>query len=117
MPRRIKPKTNATAVGQVILDYWKSDPRWDRQRLRAELQNVLDLNGGQFRNVVFDVILDSEIDENTRMVWISVPTPDLKKNPSGSDPKDWKQYAAKFKAEVPNAEEQLGSAVLFGCGR
>ena len=119
MPRKIKTNaTDETEVGNVILNYWESEPRWTKQKLLEELTAVLNLNGGQLKDVVLDVILDQDIDSDTRMVWIAVPTPDFKKNPSGNDPQTWKQYAAKFKQdEGTDAAKKLGGAVLFGCGR
>lgn len=116
--QKIKPKTDEAAIGQVILNYWESDPQWTKQQLLDQLVQVLDLQGGDYRNVVVDVITDNDIDGTSRMVWISVPTPDLKIKNVGGGPTNWKDYSLKFKQdEGTDAAQKLGSAVLFGCGR
>src|SRR3954470_2045284 len=109
--RKVKPAPTKTEadIGQTILDYWESNPRWTRQQLLDKLAPLLDVAGGDKRNIVFDVIIDADIDATSRMVWISTPTPDITIN--GTGPQTWQAYSTKFKTdEGTTAAEKLGSA-------
>ncbi|WP_192357574.1 hypothetical protein [Mesorhizobium mediterraneum] len=111
MSKKIGTNLTYSQIGHKIVDIWRasaSQKKIDREAVIAEFQAHLNTGstGPDKKTIIYDVITDQEIDENTRMVWICVPSPDTK----GS----WVAYANSLSAQDI---EDLGKAVLFGCGR
>ena len=76
------------------------------------------------KTLMFDVVVDEDLDANTRLVWITLPTPDLKfKGASGYE--SWKDYMKKnlkYNTTTNTFDnydklEELTEFILFGCGR
>lgn len=109
MPKKVKTNLTYRQIGQKVKEAWingKAAKKIDRDALVNALQLDTSNTDPNKKNVVFDVITDQEIDDNTRMVWITIPTPDTKG--------DWEDYANDL---TQSDLEDLGKAVIFGCGR
>lgn len=115
-------------IGKAIFNAWdlayKNDPKnptIDRRALIASLSQILDLEdtGRSGKTIEFDVVFDTDLDANTRLVWISVPTPETEGIAGRTTWAEWKQdyYDNLSPSEKEEKEEKLGSAMLFGCGR
>lgn len=115
-------------VGKAIFNAWAQaiennpkEPVIDRRALIASLSEILDLEdkGRSGKTIEFDVVFDSDLDANTRLVWISVPTPETEGIGGRTTWADWKRdyYDNLSQADKEKKEEQLGNAMLFGCGR
>lgn len=125
---KLKNEENRRLLGQAIFQAWdmayKENPKAptiDRRALISKLSDFFDLEdtGRSGRKIEFDVVFDSDLDANTRLVWISIPTPETEGIGGGQAWDDWKRdyydnLPADQKAEK---EEELGKALLFGCGR
>lgn len=112
MPKKVKTSLSFKQIGQKVKAAWidgAANKQIDRADLIANLnlQTPAEPTGSGQKNIVYDLITDQEIDNDTRMVWITVPTPDTKG--------DWVTYANTFTSD--DDLESLGKAVLFGCGR
>ncbi len=123
MPRRVKPKTNAKLIGKAIIELWKENSGKgviDPKVAVAKLAPLLDLVGPRVGNrkkkdIVIDVIVDQDIDDNTRMIWLALPVPDVDIDTGSGQPvQTWEDYANSISDDDA---EKLGEAVLFGCGR
>ena len=110
MAKKVKTSKTFKQIGEAIKAAWIAGEA-DKQINRSSLLQAMDLQDSpgnmDQKNVVYDIITDQEIDADTRMVWICVPTPDTK----GS----WVTYANQFNTDDELAD--LGKAALFGCGR
>jgi hypothetical protein len=125
---KLKSKEGNELVGKAIFDAWdhaiKSNPEApaiDREALIANLTEIFDLEEKERKGkkIEFDVVFDTDLDEDTRLVWISIPTPDVDL-PGGNDTwEKWKQdyYDKLSPAEKKKKQSELGAAVLFACGR
>ncbi len=117
----LKGGKNLRDVGKAIFKLWEDAEKAGKSSLdKADVQTAFDglldnkAAGGK-KSVVFDFILDQEIDPDTRMVWICLPVPEADKGGNS-----WKQYVKKFKQDAtadPKMYDDLGKAALFGCGR
>jgi hypothetical protein len=110
MPKKIKTDLTFKQIGEAIKNAWiagAGTKQIDRDALIAALDLQPGSGNADQKNVVYDFITDQEIDDDTRMVWICVPSPDTK----GS----WVTYANTFVSDQDL--EDLGKAALFGCGR
>lgn len=136
MPRKIhtnanKIKTLAKKIGEI---YKKAAVDPNHVIDRAEIVDAIDKamlsknKSGKFPNatlktLMFDVVVDEDLDENTRLIWLTLPTPDLKD--SGSGYEDWADYMEgslnynKTTKKFNDDDEliKLTEAILFGCGR
>lgn len=81
-------------------------------------------NSKDRKTLMFDVVVDEDLDEHTRLVWITLPTPDVKYKGNNKyedwedymkDNLDWDKNAGDFK-DTKKLEE-LTEFILFGCGR
>jgi hypothetical protein len=109
MPKKVKTNLTYLQIGQKVKEAWinvKAAKQIDRDALVNAMQLQPGPGSATQKSVIFDVITDQEIDANTRMVWITVPTPDT----TG----DWEAYANGL---TQSELEDLGKAVIFGCGR
>lgn len=125
---KLKSKEGNKLIGQAIFRAWQKaiqenegNPVIDRKALIAELSEFLDLTDTSYnkKKIEIDLVFDTDLDENTRLVWISIPTPDAGGGGSYSDWQQWKQdyYDNLSPSDREKKEEELGQAVLFGCGR
>lgn len=81
-------------------------------------------NGKDRKTLMFDIVVDEDLDEDTRLVWITLPTPDLKFK-GGSNYEGWEDYMEKSLNYNKNTKKfnndkelvKLTEAILFGCGR
>jgi hypothetical protein len=115
------------AIGSSIINAWKDafaanpdNPRIDRHKLISDLKKhlLLDDTGaeGNQRRVELDVVVDSDLDQNTRLVWLAIPTLDVPKGIKNFD--EWLDDYFKRTGKKPDKyAEELGGAVLFGCGK
>lgn len=121
MGNKIKKKKTDLQIGKLIVQAWKDakdsavDPFViNRRDLIDELVNgnFIDTNpntGGNNKRIVIDVVFDSDLDANTRLVWIAIPTPDTAKTKQA-----WENYISNLSdADIA----KIGTSVLFGCGR
>lgn len=118
-----KTGKGAKDLGKIVFKHWKkaidaNNTNIDRNDLIDDLEKVLDLtdDAGTGKKVQLDVVFDRDLDSQTRLVWIAIPTPD----PVIGD--NWgkfkkKYYDDKGPGDKEVIEEDLGTAVLFGCGR
>ncbi|MEE4187421.1 MAG: hypothetical protein V2I76_03110 [Roseobacter sp.] len=110
MAKKVKTNKTFKQIGEALKAAWiagDSTREIDCNRLLEMLELEAEASTEVKKGVVFDIITDQDIDDETRMVWICIPSPDTK----GS----WADYADKF--ETDEDLEDLGKAVLFGCGR
>lgn len=127
---KLKEKDNVgrKLVGRAIFNAWEAaikanpeSPKIDRQALVAALKGIFDTEdrGKSGKRIEVDVVFDTDLDDNTRLVWISIPTPDVAGAATGAAWQTWKEeyYDNLTPAEQEQKEEELGAAVLFGCGR
>ncbi len=96
-------------------------PKINRELLIQKLGELLDVSfkGKTEKTIEFDVVFDTDLDRNTRLVWLSIPTPDVDAQGMDDTWEKWKKtyYDDLTPAEKEKKEEELGGAVLFGCGR
>jgi hypothetical protein len=115
-------------IGKAIFNAWDQayknnpkNPEIDRRALIASLSQILDLEdkGRSGKTIEFDVVFDTDLDANTRLVWISVPTPETEGVGGRTTWAEWKRdyYDNLSQSEKDDKEEKLGNAMLFGCGR
>jgi hypothetical protein len=115
-------------IGKAIFNAWDlayknnpENPTIDRRALIASLSQILDLEdtGRSGKTIEFDVVFDTDLDANTRLVWISVPTPETEGIGGRTTWAEWKRdyYDNLSQADKEKKEEDLGHAMLFGCGR
>lgn len=115
-------------LGRAVFSAWdmaiKNNPKApvvDRKALIASLSQILDIEdkGRSGKTIEFDVVFDSDLDANTRLVWISVPTPETEGIGGRTTWEEWKRdyYDNLSQSEKDDKEEKLGHAMLFGCGR
>lgn len=112
MGKKVKSNKEFKQIGEAIKQAWlngASTKTIDRDALLAELELDGSFKGSGQNTIVYDIITDQDIDDNTRMVWICIPSPDVDKNG------DWTAYANSF--DTDDELENLGRAALFGCGR
>lgn len=112
-----KPGVTEHRIGQIIVSYWREvlgppKGQFDRVELARRLQAVLEPenSGKGVSRVRVEVVVDQDLDDTTRLVWIAVPTPDP------DNPAEWRRYIDDFEGDATNLET-LGRSVLFGCGR
>lgn len=112
MGKKVKSNKEFKEIGEAIKAAWLAGAG-SKTIDREALLSALELDGtfkGQGQNtIVYDIITDQDIDDTTRMVWISIPSPDVDKNG------DWTAYANSFNTD--DELEDLGKAALYGCGR
>jgi hypothetical protein len=124
----LRKDKNNRLLGQAIFQAWdqaiKENPKAptiDRRALIARLNDIFDLEdtGRSGKKIEFDVVFDTDLDANTRLVWISVPTPETEGIGGRTTWEEWKRdyYDNLSPSEQADKEEQLGKALLFGCGR
>ena len=110
MAKKVNTSKSFKEIGEAIKAAWKAgdtNKRIDRDAsIQALALEETPAETGK-KAVVYDVIIDQDIDDQTRMVWICIPSPDT----TGS----WVSYADGFNTD--EELEQLGMAALFGCGR
>lgn len=115
-------------IGKAIFNAWDlayknnpENPTIDRRALIASLSQIFDLEdtGRSGKTIEFDVVFDTDLDANTRLVWISVPTPETEGIAGRTTWAEWKRdyYDNLSPSEKEEKEEKLGGAMLFGCGR
>lgn len=125
---KLKDERNRALVGKAIFNAWDSAiknnpeaPVIDRRALIASLSELMDLKdtGKSGRTIEFDVVFDTDLDANTRLVWLSIPTPETEAIGGRDTWAKWKQdyYDNLTPEEKAKKEEELGHATLFGCGR
>jgi hypothetical protein len=121
-------KAGNKMLGKAIFNAWEqaiiSNPKApviDRRALIASLSQIFDLEdqGRSGKTIEFDVVFDSDLDANTRLVWLSVPTPETEGIGGRTTWEEWKRdyYDNLSQADKDKKEEELGHAMLFGCGR
>lgn len=110
-------------LAKIVFKHWKkaidgNNTYIDRNDLITDLLGVLDLadEAGTGKKVQLDIVFDGDLDSQTRLVWLAIPTPD----PVLGD--NWGKFKKKYYDDKNTAgkeavEEELGKAVLFGCGR
>ena len=84
MPKKIKTDLTFKEIGEAIKSAWiagAGDKQINRDNLIAALDLQPNVGSSDQKNIVYDFITDQEIDDNTRMVWICVPSPDTKGRP------------------------------------
>jgi hypothetical protein len=113
-------------VGQAIYAAWqeaidRNSTTIDRAKLKTELDKHLDKTekGDTDRVIEYDFVFDTNLDSVTRLVWISIPTPDVE---SAGKNDTWAKYKKANYDDLPKSvkkqlEQEMGEAVLFGCGR
>jgi hypothetical protein len=122
---------NYRKIGEEILQEWldaySGHRRVNRSALRAKIRNWLDFThvpGDPTKPKDIDVIIDSDPRENNestgidRFVFIAIPMPDV--DGGSADLTAWLQlnnYIDGNGAPIPAKMDQLGQAVIFGCGR
>ena len=125
---RLKDENSRRLIGKAIFNAWeaaiKSNPKApaiDRRALTASLRELLDLEdkGSSGKTIEFDVVFDTDLDANTRLVWLSIPTPETEGIGGRVSWEEWKRdyYDTLTDEEKEKKEEELGTALLFGCGR
>ena len=110
MAKKVKTTKTFKQIGEAIKAAWiagDTNKQIDRESLLQALELEDSPGSSDQKNVVYDIITDHDLDANTRMVWICIPSPDTK----GS----WTNYANQFDTDEKLAD--LGKAALFGCGR
>jgi len=124
----VKSKESNRMIGQAIIQAWdeairrdKENPVLDRAKLLETIKDFIDLEDFRYnkKKIEIDLVFDTDLDENTRLVWISIPTPDVGAGGRFNTWQDWKNdYYDRHSGDVQaQKEEELGQAVLFGCGR
>lgn len=112
MGKKVKSNKEFKQIGEAIKAAWLSgagNKTIDRDALLAALELDGTATGAGQNKIVYDIITDQDIDDSTRMVWICIPTPDVKQDGN------WTTYANTF--DTDEKLEDLGKAALFGCGR
>lgn len=123
---KLRDKEGRRKLGQAIFAAWdaaiKTNPKApviDRSALITSLNDILDLEdkGKSGKKIEYDFVFDTDLDANTRLVWLSIPTPET--NNGGGTWDDWKRdyYDNLPPDEKEKKEEELGDAILYGCGR
>jgi hypothetical protein len=124
---KLKEKESSKLIGQAIFKAWdaaiEKNPRApviDREALIKDLNGLFATEDMSYnkKRIEIDIVFDTDLDENTRLVWLSIPTPDVG-GPGLETWQKWKEdyYDNKSPSEKQEKEEELGKAVLFGCGR
>lgn len=104
-------------IGQAIVEAWKKAvaPQpvpLDRDQLKAEISEHLELIDDPKGRVEIGIILDPKPEMGRKFIWIVIPYPDA---PEGMTDAQWVDvYDQDATNELKTA---LGEAVLFGCGR
>jgi hypothetical protein len=110
MAKKVKTTKSFKQISEALKAAWIAGDgakEIDCSRLLETLELESEASTEAKKAVVYDIITDQDIDDDTRMVWICIPSPDTK----GS----WADYADQFQTDEDL--EDLGKAVLFGCGR
>jgi hypothetical protein len=110
-------------LAKIVFKHWKkaidaNNTYIDRNDLLTDLEGILDVasDAGTGKKVQLDVVIDGDLDAQTRLVWLAIPTPDPKLGDNwGKFKKHY--YDDKNAGDKEILEEALGQAVLFGCGR
>lgn len=124
----IKSGKEKRDFGKAIMKAWQdaidanaANPKIDRQALLTALDLILDKanKGKTDRTIEYDIVFDTDLDANTRLVWLTIPTPDREK--AGFDD-TWQKYKNAFydnlsESNKKKREIEIAEAVLFGCGR
>lgn len=124
----IKSGKEKRDLGKAIMKAWQdaidanaANPIIDRQALLAALDLIIDKanKGKTDRTIEYDIVFDTDLDASTRLVWLTIPTPDREK--AGFDD-TWQKYKNTFYDNLgPNdkkkREIEIAEAILFGCGR
>jgi hypothetical protein len=106
---------------QEIFKYWEGTQTADQ--LKIKLSNLIDKvdktddsNQDTGRKIEVDFVFDTNLDANTRLVWITIPIPDPRLSETVNQFIDryWRNLSSGAKAAK---EQQFAEAVLFGCGR
>ena len=118
-----KTGKNAKDVAKTVFKHWKkaidaNTTYIDRTALITDLLDILDVNqeAGTGKKTQLDIVLDGDLDSQTRLVWLAIPTPD----PKIGD--DWKKFKKQYYDDLNltdqgNLEMALGTSLLFGCGK
>lgn len=112
MGKKVKSNKEFKQIGEAIKAAWLAGAGTktiDREALLTALELDGTSKGAGQNTIVYDIITDQDIDDTTRMVWISIPSPDVNKDG------DWTSYANTF--DTDEKLKDLGKAALFGCGR
>ncbi|MBL8906335.1 MAG: hypothetical protein JNM20_06640 [Rhizobiales bacterium] len=102
-------------IGKIITDEWLAAAAGKRQLDRDKLQQAISAqlrlagDDDPMGDVEIGIIVDPKPEQGRKFVWIVIPYPE---HPNGTKPEDWQKYY-----EKPQVQQQLGEAVLFGCGR
>lgn len=124
---KLKDKESSKLIGQAIFRAWdramKENPEApviDRKALIAEISPLIDFEDRSYnkKKIEIDIVFDTDLDENTRLVWLSIPTPDA----GGAGLETWERWKRDYydnhsPEDRERKEKDLGTAVLFGCGR
>jgi hypothetical protein len=121
MGDKIKKTKSDRMIGDLIVAAWRAakdsvnDPFVvDGKKLAQDLVqggyiDPSDTIGGTKKKIVFDVVFDTDLDGDNRLVWIAIPTPDVPPTQT-----DWENYINGLTdADI----RKLAESVLFGCGR
>jgi len=121
MGNKIKKKKSDLDIGKLIVKAWTNakDSMTDpfvinRKDLIDTLVNggFVDTGantGGNNKRIVIDVVFDTDLNDQTRLVWIAIPTPDTAKTKPA-----WEAYINSLST---SDIKKIGTSVLFGCGR
>ncbi|NJM29257.1 MAG: hypothetical protein HC855_03260 [Rhizobiales bacterium] len=118
------------AIGKLIFDSWSAAieknpdrPVIDRAALSKAVSEVVNTNDrvNTSKTIQVDFVFDTDLDENTRLVWIAVPTPDVDE-PSKGGATTWSAWKQRYYDDLPPDERrkkdiEMGRACLQGCGR
>ncbi|MBL8906229.1 MAG: hypothetical protein JNM20_06085 [Rhizobiales bacterium] len=125
MGSKIGKNKSLKEIGEAIVIAWENAAanggEIDRKQLLSTLTGLLkpDAKNGRKRKVEFDLVFDNDIDDDTRMVWLAIPTPDPKLVNGVEE--TWQTYIDRefgaVGARKTKQLEDLADAVLFGCGR
>jgi hypothetical protein len=115
---------NNKNLAKIVFKHWKkaidaNGTNIDRTELINDLLGILDVNeeAGTGRKTQLDVVFDSNLDAQTRLVWLAIPTPDPKMG------ENWKEFKKRYYDDLVvqgtegPLEEALGTSLLFGCGK
>jgi hypothetical protein len=112
------------AIGKAIIDAWReaydkddASPKLNLRKLAQTLSDELDLEKrGSGKKIEIDLVVDSDLDSETRLIWLAIPMLEI---PAGANFDKWldDEYLTKKSKSREAYAQELGGAVLFGCGR